>query len=75
MEFWSVFLIIYMMIALFALYMTHLEQSRKRRPNHGPNHGLTLLGYALCMIWPAIALVLVVLVNMRPAQIRQVGAD
>jgi hypothetical protein len=50
MEFWSVFLIIYMMIALFALYMTHLEQSRKRRPNHGPNHGLTLLGYALCMI-------------------------
>jgi uncharacterized membrane protein YhaH (DUF805 family) len=75
MEFWSVFFIIYMMIALFALYMTHLEQSRKRRPKHGLKHGLTVLGYALCMIWPAIALVLVVLVNMRPAQIRQVRAD
>jgi hypothetical protein len=34
-----------------------------------------LLGYALCMIWPAITLVLVVMVNVRPSQIRQVRAD
>lgn len=66
MEFWTVFFIIYMMIALFALYMTHLEQSRKRQSNPA----LTLLGYALCMIWPAITLVLVIMVNIRPVQAR-----
>ncbi len=71
MQFWSVFLVVYAMTAFFALCMTHLEQSRQSRSRLG----WTLVGYALCLVWPLIACVTLILAAFQPAPLRPVKAD
>jgi ABC-type Fe3+-siderophore transport system permease subunit len=64
MDFLPFALIVYGMIAAFALYMTHLEH---RRHNRGP-FVFALLGYALCLLWPAVVVAMAITVLYRPAR-------
>lgn len=63
MEYWSFFVVAYGMVALFALYMTHLEQ--RRQSQKSPT--LSLVSYTLCVLWPLVVLAMMVVVRRRPA--------
>jgi hypothetical protein len=57
-------LIVYGMIAVFALYMTHLEQRRHKRTPPA----FAVLSYALCLAWPAMVVAMAITVLYRPAR-------
>ncbi|MFW2541572.1 hypothetical protein ACN2XU_02940 [Primorskyibacter sp. 2E107] len=57
MDFWTIVMAAYCLTTIMAISLTYQEQ--KRRAQSTPVY--MLIGYMLCMVWPAVATVMVVL--------------
>lgn len=57
MDVLTLMMIVYLATTIAALVMTYREQQRRRQITPV----FTLIGYVLCLIWPVVAAVMVVL--------------
>lgn len=71
MIFWSIVFVLYMLVSVFAVYMTYQEQKRQDHPSPMFN----LIGYLACTVWPLVAAAALVAVWRRPARLSAAERD